>query len=288
MKFLIKRLAFLVAILAISQSCQDVVQLDVPEIPASIAVDGRVTDSDTVGTSVILSTTAGYFDQGQTPRITGADVFLFEDEVMVSQLSENRQAGEYSSSFQGEVGKSYFIEIQIPADNDYGLEESTWRSRPEMLNRVFQIDSLTVEFLERPDVFTAGDYPLMYFREPAGKGEYYRTRIWDNDSAVTQNILIFEDEFFDGLYVGDDVLPPFNFYGRIEAGDSITAEVSSMTKAYFDYLTLLQEQVLFVGGPFDPPPAPIIGNIYNVDDEEAIGFGYFTAAALEVEWVVNE
>ena len=41
----------------------------------------------------------------------------------------------------------------------------------------------------------------------------------------------------------------------------------------------MQSQTAFVGGPFDAPPAPIIGNVTNVTTGKA-AFGYFAAGGI--------
>jgi len=176
-----KKYLIYIVLVGFGISCQDVVDLDLPVREASLVAVGRVTDS--ADTYVNLSVTAGYLEQGQTPRISGATVLLFENGTMVSQFQED-SAGYYTSNFRGNIGNSYEIEIQIPAGNP-SLKAGTWRSLPETMRRVLRLDSFNIRELDRntqPQVFTEGPYALTYFQEPSGKGDSYRFRFWKNDS----------------------------------------------------------------------------------------------------------
>ena len=258
-------------------SCQEVIDLDIPTTDPRVSVVGRVTDSE--GTSVTVSVSAPYFSQTTTPKINDARVLLFEDDVMVSELTRDSLEGVYSSSYNGIIGKTYEIQVEVPAGSA-NYKESTWRSFPELMRPTVVLDSFKVELLRRPIVFEDGYYAQVFFRELPGSGDYYRITRWRNDSLITQDINITDDVGFDGFYFGID-LPAFAYTGPVDrVGDSLGLEVSSISEEYFSYLGLIVTQVFQVGSTFDPPPAPVIGNIYNMDNKEEYGFGYFAASAL--------
>ncbi|MGB0176102.1 MAG: DUF4249 family protein [Owenweeksia sp.] len=264
-------------------SCQDVIKIDVPDNQVAISISGRITDLK--GGYVVVSTTANYFAQGETPKVNDARVFLFEDGIMVSEMLPDSLPGLYTTSYNGSVGRDYEIEVQV-MDNNPVFRAGTWRSKTETMQRIFSIDSIRVRELNRntvPQVFNEGSYALMYFQEPPGKGDAYRVTRWKNDSLFTQSIFIFDDVNVDGLYIGEkDRVPAFNYFGPFneKRTDSAGIEIASLTREYFNFLTLLSSQVFNVGSTFDPPPETIIGNIYDVSDPDEYGFGYFGASAL--------
>lgn len=264
-------------------ACTDVIEVDTPNREVSIAVEGGV--SNGMGTEVRVSLTAGYFDQGATPVVTDATVQLLEEGIVVSTLGlDDESKGLYRSSYTGEVGKSYQIRIDVPANSSSGFKESTWLSKPEVMKRIFVLDSVNIRMLDRttvPNVFTPGPYALVYFEEPAGKGDIYRFRASKNDTLDPQSIQTFDDEFVDGGYFGGEnsLLPAFAFYGPLEKGDTTGITFSSISREHADYLALIAEQIFQVGGPFSAPPAAVIGNIYNEADPDEFGFGYFVASA---------
>ncbi len=283
-----KKLLTIVGLFSLLISCQDVIELDTNTRPTTLVVQGRVTD--TLGTSVKVSLTAGYFEQGATPVVNDAVVRLYENGILAATLTRDTIDGGYLSAFNGRVGNKYEVEIEVPNNSSSGFKASTWRSMPEEMNRIFEVDSFKIVKIKRPRVFTTGLYAVCYFQEPIGKGDNFRFRRWKNDSLLIRSITTFDDDFFDGLYFRDTVIGKdtllnyFDFYGPfdedVDFGDSAGIEFSSISKAYSDFLALINEQSFQVGGPFAAPPAAVIGNIYNVDKPEEIGFGYFNVSAI--------
>lgn len=276
MKTFLKQLA-LVITLGFLASCQDVVDLDVPTSEPNIVINGRVTD--TKGTQVTVSVTADYFSQQETPKIDSAKVFLFENDTMVTELRFD-SAGVYNSGFNGSLGNRYHVLVEIP-ENEPNFKQGSWRSSSELLKPTVELDSFKVKFLRRPEVFEEGFYAQAYFQELPGSGDFYRIIRWRNDSLITQDISVTDDVAIDGFYFGGEQIPAFAYTGPLEkVGDSLGLEISSISEGYFNFLNLIIAQVFQVGSTFDPPPAPVIGNIYNVDDPEQYGFGYFAASSL--------
>lgn len=288
MKYTVLKIFCLFIIIILSFACQDVIDLDVPDTVNSIAISGRVSDADPAYVSI--STTAGYFDQGQTARIEGAVVKLYENGIFVSELVADTIPGLYRSDFTGSLGNTYFIEVEIP-EGTSGFKASTWRSQAETIRRVFNLDSINIRLLNRtttPPSFSESYFALMYFQEPEGGEDRYRIRRWINDSIFTQDISLLADDGppIDGLYVGEKGgFPALSIYEieQFSDEDTLIVEISSLTKNYYEYLSLVSEQVFQVGSPFDPPAQTVIGNIYNADNPDEYGFGYFAASSLSVK-----
>ena len=275
----------IISLFGLNWACTDVVDIETDESTRSLNVYGLI--SDTTGVAVTLTLTTSYFDQGVNPPINDASVFLFEDGVSVGQLNPTGAEGKYVLDYKGILGKSYHVEIVVPDSYDLPVN---WASTPELLTRVFQPDSFSYQYLDRttnPSVFEEGFYSLLYFTEPSGVGDNYRIRRWLNDSLFTQDFFIFSDEFFDGATFGGP-FPGITIYGPLETGDTMNVEISSISDSYFSYLSLIIEQVFQIGGPFDPPPSPIVGNIYNMDDPKEYGYGYFFTSAQSFDETVIE
>ncbi len=265
-----------------TSGCQDVIEIEVPESQPLLVIDGLVTDVE--GSWIELSTSAPYFDEGITPRINQASIYLYENDILVAEFAQvDSTRGRYFSSYKGSVGNSYFVEIDIPEDEP-NFRQSTWRTTPTEMKRVLNVDSANYRLLNRrtnPQAFEEGVYALAYFREPKGEGDTYRVKRWLNDSAFSSDLFLIEDLGFDGLYFGQPPIGGFAVYGPLATGDSLSFEISSLSRDHYDYLSLLLQQVFQVGSTFDPPPAPLYGNVYNKDDKDQLGFGYFGASALE-------
>lgn len=279
MKSFIKIILYSIIALAMA-SCQDVVQIDVPEQPPLFVLNGRITDQEPV--HVTLSTSAPYFSQQQTPRIREAKVLLFEDGQLMGELLPDSLPGLYTGPYLGTVGKFYHLEVVLE-DNNPDFEPGTYITTPERLNRIFEIDSTFLVFQEPRPPFPGGFLPAVTFTEPAGRGDVYRLLRWRNDTLFTNIFFTFDDEFADGLTIGAPPLPPFTLAGPMNPNDTFYFEVASITPEYDRYLTILLDQTFRSAGIFAPPPAPIIGNVMGTNGE--IALGYFAASAIRKDGI---
>ena len=58
-------------------------------------------------------------------------------------------------------------------------------------------------------------------------------------------------------------------------------EQLSLTEESHDFLALLRSQTVDLGETFGVAPAPIIGNLSNIEDPSEIVLGYFGASSVE-------
>ena len=261
-------------------SCEDVIDLDLPEGAQRIIINGRITDR--VKTRVDIHVTADYLSSAPNPAISDAQVKLFENGIEVATLQESDTAkGYYTSPFKGTLGNRYYIQVTIPEGHSY-FPGTTWLSVPEEMKRIAPLDSSYFKYQPKQPFIDEGYYAYAMFTDPVGQGDNYRFRVWKNDSLYNTafDLTAVRDEFFDGQSFNDSLLPAIQF-GYAEAlGDTFTLEMSSCTAEYISFLELLSEQTTQVGSTFDPPPSPIIGNIYNAASREQYGLGYCNASKL--------
>lgn len=262
------------------QSCQDVIDIQLEEGEKRIIINGRVTDSLPVEVSIY--TTANYLSQVENPRISMAIVRLYENGILVANLAENdTMPGFYQDPFVGSEGNSYTIEVLIP-EGHQNFPGTRWISNPELMRRIAPSDSGYSKFVPAAPFVDEGYYAFVFFTEPSGTGDNYRQRLWKNDTLYdTQfDLVFFNDDFIDGRSFDDIDLPAVQISGASKVGDVYKTELSSITPEGFRFLELLQQQTVQVGSTFDPPPAPIFGNIVNADDPNRLGLGYFFASKL--------
>lgn len=268
----IRVIAILAGIISLS-SCEDVIDVELEEGPLQLVVNGRITDE--APAHVTLSTTAPYFESGPTPRVSGAIVQLFEDNTPLEILAEDHmKPGNYVGTTPAEIGKSYHIEIQLPETSSH-FQETFWKSIPERVFPIFEIDSVYIRFNNTPPLpvgFYLNFQFLRPFEYPAGAA--YRIQREFNDSVFLQDFLFIEN-------AGD--LESFRFRPLIneliEPGDTVSLTFSSISTRYLEYLTVVFQQ-LNSGGLFDPPPAPIRGNVQRVGGDNRVALGYFHASAM--------
>lgn len=279
MKKILTLLVFSLGLVSL-QSCQDVIAIDFPDGQNRVIINGRVTDTLPVYVQVL--STISYLSTEANPGMSDCIVKLFENGQEVATLIENDTvAGMYEHPFTGSEGNEYFIEVSFPDGHPY-FPNTRWRSGVERMNRVSGADSTYSKFLPRAPFVEEGYYAFIMFTEPAGLGDSYRQRLWKNDTLFdTQfDLTFFNDEFIDGYSFNDNPIPAVQISRASKVGDVYKAELSSITPEAYKFLSLLQQQTVQVGSTFDPPPAPIFGNIVNADDATQLGLGYFFASKL--------
>lgn len=68
---------------------------------------------------------------------------------------------------------------------------------------------------------------------------------------------------------------------KFEVMYSITVQQRALDEAAYNYLLQLQKTTEDLGGLFDPMPAQIRGNLYNIEDESEPVLGYFKGGSVE-------
>lgn len=154
------------------------------------------------------------------------------------------------------------------------------------------IDSIYSEYLEEEPPFQEeGLYPFFTFSDLADQRDHYRLRIWRNDTIrnAPTDITTYEDDLWNGRSFDNVDFPAVQFENDPKPeGTTYRVEQSSISVAYFDYLNLLFSQTAQVGSTFDPPPAPLIGNIECLSQANRTSLGYFNVSAISTAEVSLE
>ncbi len=226
---------------------------------------------------VKLSLTAAYFSNAATPRVSNATVRLYEDGSLVETLAEStEEAGIYLITYDPVVDAMYHLEVEAEIGGTTKLYETTpepYLSTPPILETaaVYNPDPLFGD--------SAAYYLNISTYEVPGLGDHYTWSFYINNEYQSDpgDISITPDDGIDGACVpGSDV------YGDpIDLGAEIAVFQSRVSQKHHDFLSNIRQQTAFVGGPFDTPPAPIVGNVKNVTDG-GNAFGYFVPAAVTV------
>jgi hypothetical protein len=256
-----------------------------PDGETRLIVNGSVGDSTPVYAD--LSWSVNYLSEDPNPAVEDATVVLFENGLPVDTLV-HIAGGHYAGQFRATYAQSYHIQVQI-AENGT-LPFGTWRSAPEALGRCNPFDSVYSAFVPRAPFVREGYYVYAHWSEAPGPGDTYRARVWRNDTLENApfNLQVFDDGFLDGRSNNGIDLPEIEVAGPDSVGVTYTLEIGSIPLGLYSYLQLLREQTLQVGGLFDAPPAPIVGNIYREGAPEDYALGYFyPSARRKVSWTIT-
>jgi len=263
------------AIIALA-SCQDKIDLDLPEGEKFLVVEGWITNEERDHT-VKLTFTQQYFDSNAPTPASGAFVVVKDDQGNETELAET-SPGVYTFPGPGEAGTSYQLEILLEDGTRY---QSSWELLREPVP-IFSIEWRLSEDEPNPDFDEEPDdiYEVIIFTsEPAGLGDCYQWRSFLNGEEQRDpfDIFVTTDEFVDG-----NPIPEFNVTDELySTPDTVRIVQERISRAAHDFYVQLQSQTAFVGSPFDTPPAPIQGNIINLNDEKRPAQGFFGAAGVD-------
>ncbi|MBO0329595.1 DUF4249 family protein [[Muricauda] lutisoli] len=246
-------------------SCEDVVDVDLPEVETRLVVDGllRVDKSEEfVDVRITMRETSVFFDENQPTQVESAvigygvlnDNGLFES-LAFSNLTEEAPgtgvyvpdpdfttdqrirtaAAEPNVTFILQVthkGKQYFAQTKyaptVPLDN---LEQGD--------------DTLFDE--EETEI-------IVTFTDDGDNDNFY---VFDFMNSEFQTV---EDEFFQGQQF------EFSYFydENLEVGQDITVSILGATEDFYNYMDLILEQTENNGGVFQTPVATVRGNVFDV------------------------
>ena len=250
-------------ILLLFSNCEKVVEIDVPSIEPKLIIDASfeiLFDEApvTANTVVKLKLSADYFEE-TIPTVSNAIVFL-------TNIMDNSIINFVDANLSGNFRP---LASFIPQDNiEYELtviyKNQTYKGRATKVKSTpFQSA-------------TQGDETLF-------SGEETEVKVAFKDSEDAKNYYLFnftnnlflalEDRFFNGTDYN------FSFFyqeDEIELPTTVMLSMSGITKDYFTYFRILQNQSATAGGgPFQSVPSSLLGNIINTTNEANFPLGYF-------------
>ncbi len=263
-------------------SCEDVIEVDLDEGTAQLAVDAFVTDADT--TQLIrLTVTDPYFDNSGADGALNAMVNVTDDLGNIYSFTDAQNDGNYRWNAAGadtgmvSLGRTYTLTIAYDGE----IFESM-----AMANPVPTIDSITYEFREAELGLPEGYYAAFYATDFAGREDYYWIKPYRNDTLFSDpsQMSLCKDAAYSGngadgfmfIIPVRESITPFGEVYRL--GDNIRVEMWSISAETFGWLREAQTQMVN-GGLFATPPSNVRTNISNVNSSsEVTAVGMFNVA----------
>lgn len=305
----VKILGILVIFLSFNSCVEQIeFELDKPE-KERLIVSGTLTDLNEPQIVYLSETTSDarepllvdevdrIFTLDDMPRpLQGASVVLVAEGSGNTWAYQERKPGEYVlNGFEpGDSGERYYLEISAKA--------RLYRSEPQAIPEVIGSDKLSFSF-ERTRLEDNPDAAQVVIQSevtlPEQVGDYYLR--WAVDEAYYWDLTFFPNPF-------NTPPPPCVVFGFPEPeritlingdllnrpGSKSTQVVAkrlvdqsflsrhyfnvrqlSISKDAYEYWRRVGAIVTNTGSVFDTPPAPIQGNLYNVNDREEVVLGYF-------------
>lgn len=262
------------------QACTERIEIELDDSYIRLVVDGSIT-TDTMAHTVLLSTTSSYFYNKPSPAVTGAQVSI-TDGTQTFVLTEFAP-GVYKT--QPDVfavpGKTYTLDVKLAS----GVGGYTEYKAESKLFAITDLDSVGLLF--HPEWASVGIWEVKCYVQEPPTVDFYRFLIKRNNQLLTDTInewFITDDVFFNGNYTNGATVA-YLLQSRsdegLRAGDTVTVEVNSVGKEYYNFLLEAQTELRGSNPLFSGPPANIKGNINNG------GFGYFSAYSATRSYTIT-
>ena len=260
--FIKKHALLLIVVFAIT-SCEDVVEVDVPETTPRLVIEATFNryfkedgSSDSEGI-VKLSLSAPFFAE-QIPPALGAVVTINDPVNDISyEFADSENNGSYFGRFVPDFNIPYELKVVYQGE----IYESTTAMMPTgELESILQGDKTLFGGDDKEVIIT--------FKDSPSERNYY---LIDLDVG---NFLITDDEFYDG-----NSFVFSYFYEDLKVGDELNIRLFGVDKRFSNFFEILQTQSGADGGggggPFATPSGIVRGNVINTTNVDNYPFGYF-------------
>lgn len=284
-------------------ACIDQVQLPIRTEVPHLVVEGQITNEAPPYT-IRLTYTGNYNGDTSTTSqyVQGAQVVLGDDRgrnVTFVPMGKG-QYQTVDSTFRGQIGRTYSLSITLSDGKKYV-------SAPELFPDIVPIDSVSGIPVKTGNVVTP--YAVSYsvnVHDPASEKNYYRWTAYGYTNRLSvgvpcslgnpnlcnnrcwvlmssENVNTYSDEAVNGNAIRRAV-----FQLPIYAIGPQLCEVQQygMTQTNYQFWNLYQQQNARTGSIFDPLPAPVVGNVVNVNDPTDVARGYFAVTSVTRKRIV--
>lgn len=290
---------FLMIVLSMSLvTCTEVIDLRIGESNQELVIFGRVTDG-TAGNEVEIAFTSTA--SGEQEPVSGARVSLMEDGQLLGTYTE-RSPGFYRLELPNDsarTGRTYHLEVAIGTNTyrstaavmpDLAAVDSTYIRQgitEVVVNEAgISVERKLIEFVTDTEIVDPDrDYFLKWHLvEAYGYQERIRiTPLPRPPCFITNDITGQEVALFDGSSlkvprIQGQVMSRTEIDTRFAFDYYMTVVQTTVDQSTYDYWNELNLVSNRQGSIFDPPPAPVAGNIANVNDPDEVVLGYFEVA----------
>lgn len=222
--------------------CEKVIDLDLNTTEPLIVVDGQVTNSSTIGSTVRLSYTNKVKSDNSIIPLPGATVTIQEDNGTIYTLPEVSSGVYQNTGLVGITGKTYHLKVITN-----GLTLTSSSKMPVSVN----FDSLVVE--EFPNFGKTIKVVTPFYNDPLGYGNNYNFFLFKNGRLI-KDAFAYDDLFIDGKKITFPLI-----YSRetdeFKKGDIVEVVMNCIDYANYKYWFSFSQSS--TGSPLAVPDNPI-------------------------------
>jgi hypothetical protein len=248
--------------------CQKVINVDLNEAAPRIVIEGLINDRRGPY-AVIISKSGSYFNQPVLEAVSGAQAIITDNFTNVDTLIEKAPGVYITKELRGVPGRIYTLKVISEGEEYSGTSTMSNRVNIDSLKLV-KSDYQRFEFdgNNRADSHTEIH---CFFRDPPEKN-YYRIKVYKNDSINTENYRLYDDQYTNGRLTELRVI-------HAEAHATYRIELLSLDKQTYGYYRTLQD-LLYSNPFFGSTPANPNNNLSNG------ALGYFGTCAVSSKTII--
>jgi hypothetical protein len=266
-KLNIRNLFFITIATLFMASCTERIDIELDTTYSRLVIEGLVT-TDTTSHQVMLSWSTDYYNPATPEGVSNAIVTIDDGFETITLQESTEHAGLYETppDYFGVVGRTYTLNVDLAEP----INEETNYTASCKLNYVAPIDSIALGYRDR---FKA--YEVKIYAQDPPTVDFYAFNIIKNNIKITDTIKkvgVTDDRFFNGNYTNG---APVYFLrddepsDKVFPGDTITLQMSGITKEYYGFIVDIQLETFEFSNPlFSGPPANISTNLSG----DAMGF----------------
>ncbi len=273
-------------------SCLDEVKLNTRAEINKLVVEGVLTNS-VKNQFLRLSLTTKLGNLNNLEPVKGAFVEVQTAEnLKIEYRPVPNELGIYKPAdpnFVGKIGSSYSLYIKLANGRVYksALQKLPQPVEIEALNAVFnevdrfgfQVNLNFKDPKDQPNYYRwtgLGFHQRISVGVPIGFGAFCCNRCWVMNEDKSVNI--FQDNLSNGNTINNIPVyfSPFYVLGK----HLIEISQFTMSAQTYQYWRRYKEQSTREGTIFDPLPAPLLGNIVNINDPSDVALGYFEVSGV--------
>jgi hypothetical protein len=257
-------------------SCTDVVDVNVQTTPSRLVIEASLDwEKDTAGNNqtISLRITTPYFNNTEQTPVIGASVIVTNNNTQDIFVFTDMQNGNYTTnSFAPIINNTYTLTVEYNNQVYTGTETLYPLTGIQSVTQSTQ-GGFDAELLE----------VNISFQDPEDEENYYLIRYYERGDLLPE-LETDSDEFSNGNLKTDFFEKEENEDTNeepFEPGDVVDISLYSISKRYYNFMSLLLEQYDSEGDPFAAIPAKLKGNCTNITEPENYPLGYFRITEVD-------
>ena len=243
-------------------SCEDTIEVDLPEVETRLIVDGLVRvdkSQELVDVKIKLRESSNFFEENQPTQAESVLIYygkptsggLFEDISFSTLVEKDLGSGIYVPNLEQDQIRTAFVEPGVVFILQITHQGKRYYAQTEYAPTV-PIDNLeqgTDTFLDEEETEI-----IVTFTDNGDEDNFY---LFD---FMNSEFLVVEDEFFQGQQFS------FSYFydDEITTGETVTVSILGATEEFYNYMDLVLEQTENNGGVFQTPVATVRGNVFDI------------------------